>query len=310
MSTTTTHMGLRKPELTDPADITHLNPNWDKIDHEVGNRKIKSYSNVSELGVADITTLTSWVGVIPANSFLAISVSYSISTKMFTNGLLPADTTGGLVIFNTNLRCLALFVTDNGVVYTGGVSNLNESNIQWQQPITGLGGSLTGGLKFEPTTGEGGQIDFYAPDDKPTQNGITVDYANGKLRIFGIPSADGKTVTGTGTGLVIDPYSKTIEGGYTLFGNVKPNFIELTPPTSADNGGYIDFHYAGSTKDYTVRIIEGSEGKLKIEAPNGVVVSNPYHTSPAVRNSYAGTTDMEDGVTPLETGMVYYYYEE
>ena len=35
MSTTTTNYGLVKPELTDPADITAINPNWDKIDSEL-----------------------------------------------------------------------------------------------------------------------------------------------------------------------------------------------------------------------------------------------------------------------------------
>lgn len=35
MSTTTTKHGLIKPELTDPADITQLNTNWDKIDEKL-----------------------------------------------------------------------------------------------------------------------------------------------------------------------------------------------------------------------------------------------------------------------------------
>jgi len=35
MSTTTTKLGLFKPDLSDPADITKLNPNWDKIDDEL-----------------------------------------------------------------------------------------------------------------------------------------------------------------------------------------------------------------------------------------------------------------------------------
>lgn len=37
MSKTTTNYGLVKPELTDPADITAMNPNWDKIDAELAN---------------------------------------------------------------------------------------------------------------------------------------------------------------------------------------------------------------------------------------------------------------------------------
>lgn len=35
MSKTTTNYGLFKPELSDPADITKMNPNWDKIDEEL-----------------------------------------------------------------------------------------------------------------------------------------------------------------------------------------------------------------------------------------------------------------------------------
>lgn len=35
MSTTTTNLGLIKPELTDAADITAMNENWDKIDTEL-----------------------------------------------------------------------------------------------------------------------------------------------------------------------------------------------------------------------------------------------------------------------------------
>lgn len=37
MSTTTTNLGLTKPELTDVADITAMNSNWDKIDTAIGN---------------------------------------------------------------------------------------------------------------------------------------------------------------------------------------------------------------------------------------------------------------------------------
>lgn len=35
MSTLTPNIGLIKPELSDPADITALNANWDKIDEKL-----------------------------------------------------------------------------------------------------------------------------------------------------------------------------------------------------------------------------------------------------------------------------------
>ena len=44
-----------------------------------------------------------------------------------------------------------------------------------------------------------------------------------------------------------------------------PHNIELF----GDKASYIDFHYNGSTADYTSRIIESSSGKLDVYAPNG-----------------------------------------
>lgn len=51
--------------------------------------------------------------------------------------------------------------------------------------------------------------------------------------------------------------------------NSSPGFIELNPG-SAGHGGYIDFHYNGSSADYTSRIIEDSSGSLNV--PNTLKV--------------------------------------
>ena len=50
--------------------------------------------------------------------------------------------------------------------------------------------------------------------------------------------------------------------------------LEFRPATTATNGGFIDFHYAGSTTDYTSRIIEDASGRLTLSATNGVTISN------------------------------------
>ena len=47
--------------------------------------------------------------------------------------------------------------------------------------------------------------------------------------------------------------------------------LELKPSSSTTNGGYIDFHYAGSTADYTSRIIESSSGTINF--PKNVSIS-------------------------------------
>lgn len=46
----------------------------------------------------------------------------------------------------------------------------------------------------------------------------------------------------------------------------KPSFIEFNTTEEMTHGGYLDFHYSGSTKDYTTRIIEEAEGHLRIMA--------------------------------------------
>lgn len=86
------------------------------------------------------------------------------------------------------------------------------------------------------------------------------------------------TVTGTTTlNNALTVNGNTTISGTTNFGsNVKvsgrlifPNdaiytntYIEFRPPTTATYGGYIDFHYAGSSDDYTARIIESASGDI------------------------------------------------
>lgn len=56
MSTTTTNLGLLKPELSDPADITALNANWDKIDEEIK----KASESGSGVTIYTATIGTNW----------------------------------------------------------------------------------------------------------------------------------------------------------------------------------------------------------------------------------------------------------
>ena len=56
MSKTTTNFNLIKPELTDPADITAMNENWDKIDEQL--KKLESGGGYS-YGTEDLVAGTS-----------------------------------------------------------------------------------------------------------------------------------------------------------------------------------------------------------------------------------------------------------
>lgn len=59
MSTTTTNLGLIKPELADPADITAFNANWDKIDELFGGEEDGSAKYI----IVEATLLANMWGV-------------------------------------------------------------------------------------------------------------------------------------------------------------------------------------------------------------------------------------------------------
>jgi hypothetical protein len=97
-----------------------------------------------------------------------------------------------------------------------------------------------------------------AQSDAEITEAVNISYLNNQLGGY-LPLAGGK-MTGT-----IDFNSKIISN---------PVAIEFKPLTTANYGGIIDFHYAGSTEDYTSRIIENAEGRIEVTASNGVTVNN------------------------------------
>lgn len=64
---------------------------------------------------------------------------------------------------------------------------------------------------------------------------------------------------------------ETINGNKIFSNGIFSAFVEFSWTKGANHGGFIDFHYNGSAKDYTSRIIENTEGNLDI---NGCVVSD------------------------------------
>lgn len=110
-------------------------------------------------------------------------------------------------------------------------------------PISG--GTLTGNLNLKPASGEGGEIHLDASTANRTENGIILDQQGGNFRIFGVPSADGTTKTGSGTPLVINPYSKTITGGYTLTGALSGNASSATALTSSAGSATQPVYFSG-----------------------------------------------------------------
>ena len=121
------------------------------------------------------------------------------------------------------------------------------------------GGTMTGTLEMQPggSSVEGGEIHLCASASANTVNGIVLDNYSGTFRVFGIASADGTTKTGTGTALVIDPYAKTITGGYTITGTLNGT---ATKATQDGNGATISSTYlklSGGTMTGKLNLLGG-----------------------------------------------------
>lgn len=89
MSKTTTNFNLIKPELADPADITALNSNWDKIDSELANAGTPRVSATSTNGVAYTATVPFLTELVNGLEIIIIPTMTSTSTSptLNVNGL-------------------------------------------------------------------------------------------------------------------------------------------------------------------------------------------------------------------------------
>ena len=115
-------------------------------------------------------------------------------------------------------------------LYVIGVTSDATTTLKRDTTITLTGGAIS----ITPTSGEGGELRLKAATNATDKNGIAIDNCNGDFRIFGIASADGTTKTDPGTPLVINPYSKTITGGYTITGTLDGSASKINNLTTAD----------------------------------------------------------------------------
>lgn len=180
------------------------------------------YCTLIEVAVGSITKYTSFTNgtTLPAN--FTVAATLTTNTNSLQGNLTWGEITGKPSTFTPSSH------THDDRYYTESEIN---SKLAGYLPISG--GTLTGNLNLKPASGEGGEIHLDASTANRTENGIILDQQGGNFRIFGVPSADGTTKTGSGTPLVINPYSKTITGGYTLTGALSGNASTATALTTS-----------------------------------------------------------------------------
>jgi len=93
---------------------------------------------------------------------------------------------------------------------------------------------------------------------------------------------------------------------------ISNNAIEFKPLTTSSHGGYIDFHYAGDTGDYTARLIEGASGSIQYygtewDAATNSTSSRVLATKGWANNASAATNIVHRDGAEMIAGNKYFY---
>jgi hypothetical protein len=237
-----------------------------------------------------------------ANGSLALGLGYSArATADYAIQLgQGTNSTASTLYVGFNTRNYLLLDGTTGLIPDARLS----SNILRSADLSGYAtenwvnnqGYLTGITSSDVTSALG-----YTPYNATNPNGyITSSALNGY-------ALDTDVVHKTGT--------ETIAGEKTFTSKLRIDSggIEITPELSASHGGYIDFHYAGSTDDYTSRIIENNANDLSIETTH---LHLPLSVSMKDTGITKGTTPSSNhlnaiywtDVNGVGIGHVYNYY--
>ena len=161
MSTTTTNYGLVKPELTDAADITMMNQNWDKIDQVMANsdnnQKWKSYSVLTQVSPSLTFDSTPFevASAMPDYSVLCTPTGATIS---YNGGLIPVAEHGVLTIKKTTIArvtfefigevtgCYYAYLRTNESTFSGWKQVYSEKDAK---VVKKSGDTMTGQLRIK-----------------------------------------------------------------------------------------------------------------------------------------------------------------
>lgn len=192
------------------------------------------YSNTMFQMAATRSGSLHWRAIQAVNPSLAgVNWQTCLDSKNYADYTVKKDGTGASGTWGINITGNAASLSGTLAVNKGGTGATDAATARTNLGITPAnigavskaGDTMTGTLILIPTgsSSEGGEILLAAPGGSTAKAGTYIDNYNSTFRIFGYPSADGTTKTGSGTPLVVDPYAKTITGGYTITGTLNGN---------------------------------------------------------------------------------------
>ena len=245
------------------------------------NKVLAVYNNTAQWATLTLT------GSVTGTATIASSGTISIKTTTnHTHSYLPLS--GGTLTGNVTSRSITP-ATNNA--YVLGSSSLKWSSVYATTFNGNLTGNVTGNVSGSSGSCTGNAATATRLQTARTINGVSF---NGTANITVYDSTklslSGGTMTGTINSMSIVPKADatySIGTSANAFTSLYlSNNIEFYTQSGATNGGYIDFHFGGSTADYTSRIIESASGTISVIG--NLTATRVYN---AVYNDYAECFD-------------------
>ena len=239
MSTTTPNLNLKKPALTDPANITDFNSNWDTLDTEIQALKNDTIDGLSPNKVV----VSDNGGKLATGNITTTELNYlSGATSNIQNQLdnMDIDITGAAsTIKNDNLTKNRALISDtNGKVAVSPVTNTElgyldgvTSNIQTQfsGKVAKVGDTMNGALDFKNDS------EFRAISKTRAINGTTyyINWGCGQLGGEGIVAMELQLPQSDGTSTVLGRLEVGRRGVSFLDANNKRTYLYSNGLTAA-----------------------------------------------------------------------------
>ena len=235
---------------------------------------VQQQGYLTSSSISDMATKT-WVG---NQGYLTSSSISDMATKTWVGNQ-------GYLTSSSSLDATKL----TGTIAFARLPNLYWADIAVSSSSNNNTSPQFGSLRLKPGTANyGGYLYFgdgsYAYICEPSDDSLQYKVGTSKTHIFTVGTTNRMEVNNSGM---------TVNGGLSITGFIDgATNIELKPSSSsAGNGGYIDFHYNGSTSDYTSRIIEESSGTVKLYG-NFVASGGVTALSDARLKDITGDTDV------------------
>lgn len=242
-----------------------------------GGKYVKSVNGqTGDVTISETPLSTGAITIESDTSNLSHGASISALTDLTVDGheicytletyKLPVETTLSIKSSGTGNAVTDVGVNNHAITLTKGSTFATQSSLENLSELVGdtsVSSQISNAVSTKQNTITGAATTIASSN--LTASRALVSNSSGKVAVSAVTSKELGYLKGVSSS-VQEQINLKADNIHSHDGQqITPAAIELTPTSSsAGHGGYIDFHYNGSSNDYTSRIIESSSGLLAL----------------------------------------------